>query len=90
MNKIKSKPLGDNITQPSFHVTTYIRRWCVTFFSNREVLALSLRPKTAILTYFLLLPSRKMQEFYLILDKTHLLSLFYQIFFFNIYHVLTV
>jgi hypothetical protein len=81
VNKIKSKYLGDNITQPSFHVTTYIRRWCAKLYINREVLALSLRPETAILTCFLLALPRKTPEFYLMLDKSHLLSLFYQIFF---------
>jgi hypothetical protein len=50
MNKIKSKHFGDNKTQRSFHVTTYIRRLYATFYSNRKVLALSLRLETTILS----------------------------------------
>ena len=85
-DKIKSKHLGHNITQPSFHVTTYIRRWRATFYNNREVLALRLHSQTAILTYILLPPPRKMPDFYLYHTYFH----FSTKSFFSSYYVLAV
>ena len=80
MNKIKSKHLGDKIIRTSFHVMTYIRLWCATFYNNREVFVLSLRPETTNLIYLLLpLPQKNAWIVLDIRQITPKFPLFYKI-----------